>query len=154
MTRGKFSSKQIYDSKIKKLKLIRKKIREKDHSSSELCALIYGKKYSSTNLRTTQNYLKQLVDLDLIEYDKEQRVYHSFGSKKRSYSEMELSRALNHSKLLFTSSNYELFFDDLDPNLTFFKIAYDQEKYHNQISHLKTGYFKEIWSLVEKYLKK
>jgi hypothetical protein len=76
----------------------------------------------------------------------------------RFQSESQRRRALKHSKLLFLSEEYVAssrigqlvrvptdLFEDLD------EFVYNQKKYVKQLSHIETGY-KEIWSLIQKYL--
>ena len=79
----------------------------------------------------------------------------------RFRSESQRKRALKHSKELFLSSEHEQFFpsskheqlfDFSDRFLKLDGFVYNQKKYPNQMSHIKTGYFKEIWSPIQKYL--
>lgn len=119
----------------------------------KIVEFLYGDKATSSQKRNVQNYLSELKGIDVIEYDEDAKLYSIFGTTKQVYkNKLEYEMALSHSKELFLSNDVEQLFDLFDPYLMVYELTYNQQKYPLQISHLKTGYYNEIWTLIKNYL--
>ena len=102
--------------------------------------------------RQVRNYLYDLEALGLITHDEETKTYVlAATSKKREFaSKADYELALEHSKkLLFSTPEIQLF-DLMNPDVWADELAFNAR--HELLrQHLKTGYFDDIYLLVEKY---
>ena len=159
MTRGKFTAKQVFEQKINRLKMILKKLREKSSlNSSEIAHLFYGLPLQKNQLRTIQNYLAELIALELIYYDPEQGLYFLKENKLVFKSEQDRIFAIDHSKRIILSNGDIQRLDQMDRYLALDKLAFFNETNDENIEdklllqHIKTGYH-EIYSLLQEYKK-
>jgi len=105
-----------------------------------------------------ENYLAELKDLGLIEYDEGERIYRLVGAKKHEYqSKHDYDLDLAHSNALVFSSEMKLRYDQMDPIavadlLTCLDLNLNRDEYDEWfLQHVKTGYYADVYSLMQRY---
>ena len=154
-------AKEINAQKWRRMKLILEKLREKPLPSKEICRIVFSSSaIDRTKLRTIQNYLAELIGLDLINYDPFSGVYSSNENKIVFKSKHDYDLALNHSKRLVHLTRDTQPHDYVSPSETLRTLAFWEDNVTNHdaedtrfLQHLKTGYY-EIFQLMEEYRQK
>jgi predicted transcriptional regulator len=148
---------EINQAKWARMRLILDKLKEQPMTFNEIVRLVY-KKGSKIAKRTAQNYIAELVALGFVTYDSEAKIYGLTGTMKKEFqSKHNYDLALKHSKNLVSSTSEKQRFDQMDPFLALDLLAFhdinpcpdvDDECF---VQHLKTGYFKDVYVLMQKY---
>ena len=106
--------------------------------------------------RTVQNYLAELVAIEIIIYDRSFGIYKFAENEKQVYeSQHDYQVALTHSKNLLFSNRKENTqrLDHTNPYLAIDLLVYEPERDADDfatLQHLKTGYH-EIFEALQKY---
>jgi hypothetical protein len=168
MTRGKLSAKQVNEKKWLRLKLVLQNLRKKGPlTSSEICQLLFGPSMNKTDLRSAQNYLAELVALDLVSYEITRGVYELADSKRVFQSKADYNLAFAHSKHIVLTDMGNQGLEDIDDDFILDRLAFLEEDLKEQdkegwgkaeidfdreylLQHLKTGY-PEIHLLIQRY---
>ena len=155
---------EINRAKWARVRLILDKLKEQSMTLSEIEHLVYGKGSTKITLRTVQNYIAELKALGLVTCDPEEKIYELTGVKKKVFqSKHDYDLALKHSRNLVFSTEEKQRFDQMNPFLALDLLAFHDTQEIQDIGHishlddkcfvqhLKTGYFKEVYSLMQKY---
>jgi predicted transcriptional regulator len=148
-------AKQINAQKWQRMKLILKELSEKPLTSNDITKLVFKTAANRSDIRTIQNYLAELIGLELISYDSANGVYSSNKNKIVFQSKEDYEIALKHSQLLVLTTKDRQGLDSIEPffelrRLTFsedYRLDVEDERF---LQHLKTGYY-DIIQLMEKY---
>lgn len=150
---------EIRQEKWRRQRLILEKLDEKPMTLTEIEQLVYKGHVNKIGRRTIQNYLAELKALELIEYDDEARIYQLTHRKKVFHSKHEYDIAMKHSRNLTLSTSEKQRFDQTNPFLALDLLAFHEISSEPDIDdkcfvqHLKTGYFKEVYTSLQKYRK-
>jgi predicted transcriptional regulator len=150
-------AKQINEQKWRRLNIIREKLREKPLTSKEITQLIFKNSANRTNLRTIQNYLAELIGLELVCYDSASGLYSSNERKIALLSKHDYDIALKHSERLVLTNREKQRLDCMMPfSALQMLVFWDEEEtkhdpdYGRFHEHLKTGY-PELFLQMENY---
>ena len=158
--------KEIYDEKVRRNRLILENLNT-EKTPKELTKIVYPE-FKDINLERASNSektrfrykekniyndLKFLLDLNVIEYDKERGTCQKAGIKKKFFREAELDMAIKHAKNLIIENNpiASIFGTSMIVDyLAFNDKALTKGK--QILDHLKTGY-PEIYETLKEYKK-
>jgi len=137
------------------MKLIMEKLKGKPMSTVEIEHLISGKSpVDKIVKRSVQNYLAELRALGLIVDDLKAGIYQLAESKKVFQSKHDYEIALNHSRRLVLSRKDSQRLDQMSPNAALDLLVFVCERDIDDlcfVQHLRTGYHKEVYALIERY---
>lgn len=152
------SMKEIRKKKIQQLRRILEKIKERPRTFGEIQKII-----NDVKKRTLHNYLAELKGLGLIVFDEKTSRYSASGSTRQVFSSKhDYELALEHSKRMVFGDPRDVVEDMRGTPLSSevynpSRIAFEASELAiwrsstPLISHLKTGYFREIWLPLEEY---
>lgn len=145
MTKPGKSAKETNEQKWRRMRLIKDKLQENGAMSSSEVELLFSEPADDKILkRSVQNYLAELVFLDVgVKYDKEARRY-VWSENKRVLSPEENERRIEHSRKLIPA--FADLRDGVAPAIG--PTGYSESPFAEQ--HLKKGY-PEIYQKLEKY---
>jgi hypothetical protein len=151
-------AREITAQKCCRMNIIRERLKEKPMPSREICSIVFRSSFNRSELRTIQNYLTELIDLNLISYDPSSDVYSSNENKIVFQSKHDYDIALKHSRLLVFSTSDKQRLDQMD-HYAALELLVHQDKENVDVDdqcllqHVKTGYY-ELFSLLDEYRKK
>ncbi len=137
------------------MRLIKTTLENGPLSINEIWTLVC-RSLGKTSFRTVQNYLKELVELGDVDYNKEYNRYEKADAKKTYRSIQDYNLALEHSRNLLLSSKGKMRLDQTDPFLSLDQLVFSDTMNPRDVDdecllqHLRTGYW-ETYSLVLKY---
>ena len=112
--------------------------------------------------RMVENYFADLKALGLVEYDPEAKIYQASGLKKQVFeTKQDYNLALEHSRLLLSTTKERRGFDRMHPIRALDELVFNDHNHYLDLDtirdkecileHLQTGYYKEIYTLMERY---
>ncbi len=136
----------ILDNKDRNLKRIMEVLEDGPKTSSALLQ----KMPEIHTLMSLNRYLRTLEALGNVVHEGE--LYHLAKKLQQiEYTRENYKLAMNHTRLLLFSNDISQLFDVMGPTLILTELTLNQKEYPELMSHLKTGYFKELWLPLERY---
>jgi len=136
------------------MRLIMDKLQEKQMPLAEIEQLVYRSQVSRIGRRSVQNYLAELIALRLVNYNPQTRYYEWAENKTEFRTRHDYDIALKHSRNLILTTRERQGLDYTNPCLALDLLVF--EFYRDidckcLVQHLQTGYFQDIYTLMEKY---
>lgn len=145
---------EINQEKWRRIRLILDELKGKPMTLTEIEQLVYKGRTTKACRRTVQNYLAELRALGLIVHDLKAGIYQLPESKKVFQSKHDYEIALKHSKRLVLSTRDSQRLDQMSPNAALDLLVFVCERDIDDlcfVQHLRTGYFREVYALMERY---
>jgi hypothetical protein len=146
--------KETNDLKWKRMRLIMDRLKEKPMLLEEIEQLVCKSQTDKIGRRSVQNYLAELIALQLVSYDSKTKLYEWIDNKMKFQNKHEYDVALKHSRNLVLTTPKRRGLDQTNPCRALDLLVYESDRdinYQCFTQHLRTGYFHQIYALMEKY---
>jgi hypothetical protein len=146
--------KEINEQKWKRMRQIVAKLKERSISLAEIERLVCRSQTDRIGRRSVQNYLAELKALELVNYNSQAGLYEWAENKRVFHSKHDYDIALKHSRNLVLTTRERQGLDHTNPCLALDLLTFKSDRdieCQCLAQHLRTGYFQDIYMLMEKY---